>query len=290
MGSGNIAPLFGPGVIYTIITDNNGHPMAMPISTGNVDLKHAEFLFDIFVELATRMNKQANGKYVNDLRNKEIKNLKDLINEITYQGKKSGILVHNEKIEIPMSDGNVIQLFFRNKGKGTLKGSPVSNTFNMRVVTKDQATGKVKKVISDFNIMGTKDFDGIRSFVVEQLQNLKRQVNSKNLKRKGKYKSVLGTDLKSPNLVNNSESYDSYYDYITQDKGDDGLPVLRSDLSSIRNESGDILTHFISPKIRISNPKVESTSGPTEQQIKEETERYRISYDKGGIQLTLSIC
>ena len=253
MGSGIVPPKFGAGVVYTIILDNNGQPMAVPISTGKVDIKHAEFLFDAFVELANRLNKRVGGKYVNDLRNKEIKDLKDIINEITYQGKKGGIVIHSEKIEIPMTDGNVLQLFFRDKGKGSLKGAPIAGTFNMRVVTKDESTGKVKQVLSDFNAFGSKSFSDITEFAIKQLQGLRRQVNKKRLGSKDKYQSPLHTDLKSPNYQNTGEEFDSYYDYLTTEKDKQGLPVLRSDVGAIRNESGDIITHFINPRIRLGN-------------------------------------
>jgi predicted kinase len=263
MGSGIVPPKFGAGVVYTIILDNNGQPMAVPISTGKVDIKHAEFLFDAFVELANRLNKRVGGKYVNDLRNKEIKDLKDIINEITYQGKKGGIVIHNEKIEIPMTDGNVLQLFFRDKGKGSLKGAPVSGIFNMRVVTKDESTGKVKQVLSDFNAFGSKSFSDITEFAIKQLQGLRRQVNKKRLGSKDKYQSPLHTDLKSPNYQNTGEEFDSYYDYLTTEKDKQGLPVLRSDIGAIRNESGDIITHFTNPRIRVGNIVGESVAPKT---------------------------
>ncbi|QDP46414.1 MAG: hypothetical protein GOVbin1709_76 [Prokaryotic dsDNA virus sp.] len=273
VGSGISAPMFGPGVIYTLVQDDTGGPpMAVPLSTANVDARHAEFVWEALLELANRMNKRADGKYINDLRNKEIKDLKDLINEITLTGSTMGIKIHNEKIEIPMPDGNVLQLYFREKGQGNMKGAPVKGGFNLRILTADEASGKVDKVKGNF-VYGAKSMADIKTLTLAALTNLKRQVNKKNFTKKGKYKSPLTANLKSPILENTGQEYDSYYDYLTQEQTDDGLPVLRTDVGAVINEKNNVISHFVDTRVRMSNFKFLagiSPSGPGRGKVDEE--------------------
>lgn len=219
----NIDSRYTKGSFYTLVTSPNGLQLPVKLKSSNLDNNYATKAYEAIKEIIDLIN----NKNLTTA-SKEVKNIKDFLNEITYVGKNNVEIFNDEiKLQYPTEKGiGVTRLFFNNPDKIT-----GAIQLNLQKGTLDNK-GKFNKTSQVFN-----NVNKIDQIMIEDLKELLHNPNKQFINTDSKYYSPL--DKTFDNIPNaGAIPFNNYYNYLNK------ANILVSNIGNIKNENGDIISNF----------------------------------------------